>query len=96
MPWATGSNTHHECFEVRTPPLCKTVADFPLVVHPVRRVELPRIRRWRKALVQTLLQTLDLVLARLEVVSRSETDRVRTRCNAAIEGISGTAGTRTA
>ena len=72
-------DTHHEGLEVRPPPLRETVTNFPLVVHSVRRVELPRIRWWREALVQTLLQTLDLVLARLQVVSRSAADRVRTR-----------------
>lgn len=35
-----GRQTHHEGFEVWAPPLCKAVADFPVVIDAVRRVEL--------------------------------------------------------
>lgn len=62
------ANTHHERLEVRPPPLREAVPNLPLVVHAVRRVELLRVRGWRKAVVQALLQAFNLVLPRLEVV----------------------------
>lgn len=46
---------HHECFEIGSPPLRKTVAYLPLIINSVRRVELQRISRWRKAVVEAPL-----------------------------------------
>lgn len=70
------ANTHHERLKVRPPPLREAVSNLPLVVHAVRRVELLRVRGWRKAVVQALLQAFNLVLARLEVVPGPAWDSV--------------------
>jgi hypothetical protein len=69
--------THHKRLKVRPPPLRETVADLPVVVHAVARVELPRVRRRREALVEAALEPVELVLARLEVVAGELEERVR-------------------
>jgi hypothetical protein len=38
--------THHERFKVRAPPLSEAVSDFPVVVNPVRGIELARVGGW--------------------------------------------------
>lgn len=63
-------DTHHEGLEVRAPPLSEAITNLPLVVHTVRRVELPGIGRRRKAFVQTPLQSVDFVLSGLQIVAR--------------------------
>ena len=60
---------HHEGLEIRSPPLREAVANLPVVVHAMRRVELPRVRRWREAFVQPAFEAVDLVLSGLQVVS---------------------------
>ena len=61
--------THHEGLKVRSPPLREAVTNFPIVVHTMRRVELPRVRRWREAFVQPAFEAVDLVLSGFQVVS---------------------------
>ncbi len=38
--------TYHEGLKVGTPPLGKTISNFPVVVDPVGGVKLARITRW--------------------------------------------------
>lgn len=62
---------HHERLEVRSPPLRKAVPNLPLIVHSVRRIELTRLGGRRESVVQTLLEPLNLILSRLQVVTRT-------------------------
>ena len=66
----SGDERVHERLEVGAPPLREAVADLPVVVDPVRRVELDRALGRREPVVEPRLQPVDLVLARLEVVAR--------------------------
>lgn len=60
---------HHKRLEVGPPPLRETVPDLPFVVDAVRRVKLARLAWRREAVVEPALEPVDLVFARLEVVS---------------------------
>ena len=62
---------YHECLKVWSPPLSQAVSDLPFIVHTMRSVELSGIGWWRKAVVQTLLETFNLVFARFQVISRT-------------------------
>jgi len=55
--------THHKRFEVRTPPLGETITDFPIIIDPVRGIELARVTGWGQAFVQTALEALEFVFA---------------------------------
>lgn len=62
--------TDHESFEIRAEPLRDTVSNLPIIIDPMRIVELTTRSR-RKTLVEPALESFDLVLSRLEVIARS-------------------------
>jgi hypothetical protein len=43
--------THHERLEIRPPPLRKAVSNLPVVIHPVRCIELDRAGGWCQPVV---------------------------------------------
>ena len=49
----------------------ETVSDLPIVVDAMRRVELARLGRRCKALVESTFETFDFVFARFEVIAGS-------------------------
>ena len=63
--------TDHKSFEIGSPPLGQTVANFPFVVEAVGAVELLREGWGSKTVIQAFFQTLYLVLAGFEVVAWS-------------------------
>ena len=72
-----GRSTHHKCLEVRTPPLGEAVTNLPFIVDAMRRVELPRVRWRREPVIQTLLQSLNLIFSGLQVVTRPAQEQAR-------------------
>lgn len=58
----------HERLEIGSPPLCKSVAYLPFVVHTFAR-ELVADRR--QTFIQAELEALDFVVFGLEIVARS-------------------------
>jgi hypothetical protein len=57
------AGTHHEGLEIRAPPLSETVSNFPVVINPVRRVELARITGWSQPIIQTALEAVQFIFA---------------------------------
>lgn len=68
-PCLANCGTHHECFEVRTPPLRQTVSNLPLISHAMGRIKLLCIRRGSEAFIQTTFEPVNLILAGLQVVA---------------------------
>lgn len=56
----------HERLEIRTPPLRECVADFPILVHSFSgKLRADR----RETLVQSLLESFDLVIVMMKVIA---------------------------
>ena len=66
---------YHESLKVGAPPLGQAVTNLPIVINAVRSVELHGASGWGETVVEACFEPFDLVLARLEVVSRSATTR---------------------
>lgn len=61
----------HERLKVRSPPLCEAVTNFPVIVDPMRRVELLRILRRCESIVEPGFESFNFVFTGLQIVPRS-------------------------
>lgn len=71
------TKTHHEGFEVRSPPLRQTITNLPFIVYAMRCIELTRFRWRREAVIKSPFEALNFVFTRFKVVSWTERSRIR-------------------